>query len=55
MKYKVQFTRYFEEFGFNDCDTKEFDNIKDANNFYNAISKDDKARQLWAGNDCLAK
>lgn len=50
MTYKVQFTRYFEEFGFEDCDTREFDNIKDANDFYNKHEGDSNL-QLWAGKD----
>jgi len=53
MKYKVQFTRYYEEFGFDDVDTKEFDNLKDAWNFYNSI-KDDRNVQLWEGKDRIA-
>lgn len=49
MIYTVQFTRYFEEFGFNDCDKKDFDNLKDAWAFYNEKkeNKDDRYVQLW--------
>lgn len=48
MTYKVQYTRYFEEFGFEDCDTKEFDNLKSAWVFYQE-NINDKNVQLWAG------
>lgn len=51
MKYTVQFTRYFEEFDFEDCDTKEFDNVKDANDFFNSINDDDNNKKLFAGRD----
>ena len=51
MKYKVQFTRYFEEFDLYDCDTKEFDNLKEANEFFNSVSDDDENKKLFAGKD----
>lgn len=47
----VQFTRYFEELGFEDCDTKEFDNIKEANDFFNTIDDKDKGKKLFVGKD----
>lgn len=49
----VQFTRYFEEFGFEDCDTKEFDNLKDAYQLYCEIeeTKEDRFLQLWFNGD----
>lgn len=50
--YKVQFTRYFEEFGLEDCDTMEFDNLKEASLFYE-LHKDDSNVQLWVGTDRL--
>ena len=50
MTYKVQFTRYFEEFGCTDVDTAEFDNLKDAYNFY-LENIDDEHVQLWEGNN----
>lgn len=34
MKVAVEFIRYFEELGFDDFDTKEFETLKDANNFF---------------------
>lgn len=49
MKIKVEYMRYFEELGFEDFDTVEFTNIKDANNFYNNITSTDK--RIWVGND----
>ena len=52
MTYTVQFTRYFEEFGFEDCDTKEFDNLKEASAFYQENINDVNV-QLWAGKDRL--
>lgn len=49
MKYKVQFMRYFEEFDCCDYDIKEFNNLKEANDFFNSISNDDK--KLFVGKD----
>lgn len=46
MKYMVQFTRYFEEFGWEDVDTKEFDNIKDAYDFYSEKKEKDNQPDL---------
>lgn len=34
MKFVVEFTRYFEEFGCEDFDTKEFETLNEANNFF---------------------
>lgn len=34
MKVVVEFTRYFEEFGFEDFDTKEFATLNEANDFF---------------------
>ena len=47
MKIMVEYLRYFEEFGWEDFDTVEFNNIKDANNFYNNITSTDK--RIWVG------
>lgn len=52
MIFKVQYTKYFEEFGWEDVDTKEFDNLKDAWAFY-LENINDKNVQLWAGKDRL--
>ena len=49
MKIMVEYLRYFEEFGWEDFDTVEFNNIKDANNFYNNITSTDK--RIWVGED----
>ena len=49
MKIMVEYLRYFEEFGCEDFDTVEFNNIKDANNFYNNITSTDK--RIWVGED----
>ena len=49
MKIMVEYLRYFEEFGWQDFDTVEFNNIKDANNFYNNITSTDK--RIWVGED----
>lgn len=46
MTYKVQYTRFFEEFGWEDVDTKEFDNLQEANDFYNNNLDDDNI-QMW--------
>ena len=50
MTYTVQFTRYFEEFGCEDVDTKEFDTLKEANDFYEE-HLNDKNLKLYAGKD----
>lgn len=34
MKVEVEFIRYFEELGFEDYDTKEFNSLNDANEFF---------------------
>lgn len=47
MTFTVQFTRYFEEFGFYDCDTKEFNNLADAWNYFTSIKDTDENAQLW--------
>lgn len=49
MTYAVQFTRYFEDFGFEDCDTKDFNNLADAWNFFASIKDTDRNAQLWQG------
>ena len=49
MKYTVAFIRFFEEFGCYDVDTKEFDTIKEANDFYNSIN--DEYKKLYVGKD----
>lgn len=53
MVFIVQYTRYFEEFGCNDIDTKEFDNLKEANDFYNERLTlcGDTSVKLYAGKD----
>ena len=53
MTFKVQITRYFEEFGCTDTDLVEFDDLKDAYEFYNN-NIDDKNLKLYAGNDRIA-
>lgn len=50
MLYTVQFTRFFAEFGWEDVDTMEFDNLKDANDFYE-IHKNDENVKLFVGKD----
>ena len=50
--YKVQYTRFFEEFGCEDVDTTEFDNLSDAYEFYEE-KKNDERVQLWCNNDRL--
>ncbi len=52
MIFIVQYTRYFKEFGCEDVDTKEFDNLKEANDFYNE-HQDDKNVMLFVGKDRL--
>ena len=49
IKIMVEYWRYFEEFGWENFDTVEFDNIKDANDFYNNITSTDK--RIWVGKD----
>ena len=51
MKFTVQFTRYFEEFDIEDCDTKEFDTLKEANDFYNSISDNDRNKKIFCEKD----
>ncbi len=51
MTFTVQFTRFFEEFGCEDVDTKEFDNLKDAWNYYITIKDSDSNAKLYAGKD----
>ena len=48
MKYFVQFMRFFEEFGFEDADTKEFEALSDAWNFCQAKQAEGvKGVELW--------
>lgn len=47
----VQYTRYFEEFGMNDIDIAEFDNINDANAFYNKHITTDPTVKMFIGKD----
>lgn len=45
---RVSFKRYFEEFGFDDYDSKDFDCLNDGFNFYNSIKDKYEDVQLWA-------
>ena len=49
IKIMVEYWRYYEEFGWENFVTVEFDNIKDANDFYNNITSTDK--RIWVGKD----
>lgn len=53
MTFTVQYTRYFEEFGCTDVDQTEFDNLKDAYDFYKE-NIDDKNVKLYVGKDRIA-
>lgn len=50
MTYTVQYTRFFEEFGCEDIDSKEFESISEANEFFNQHS-DDENIKMFAGNE----
>lgn len=47
MVFMVEYMRYFEEFGWNDFDTEEYDNLADAYARYNEL-KDTTETRLWA-------
>lgn len=47
MAFTVEYMRYFEEFGWNDFDTEEYDNLADAYARYNEL-KDTTETRLWA-------
>ena len=55
MTYKVQYTRFFEEFGCTDIDTREFESLRDAYEFMSELVKQgDKNAKMYAGNDRIA-
>ena len=49
MAFTVEYMRYFEEFGWNDFDTEEFDNLKDAYARYNELKETTETRLLVDG------
>ena len=56
MTFRVWFTGIFETEGieYEGADTKEFDNLKDAWNFYFSIKDTDRNAALYAGKDRIA-
>lgn len=48
MKFTVEYMRYFEEFGWNDFDTEEFDKLADAWRRYNELKETSEDVRLWA-------
>lgn len=49
MRFTVEFMRYFEEFGCEDFDTREFDSLKDAYQFYNTLKDGGTDVRLYQG------
>lgn len=48
MTFTVEYMRYFEEFGWNDFDTEDYDNLSDAYSRYNELSKTSEDVRLLA-------
>lgn len=52
MRIQVEYLKYFEEFGLEDFEVKEFNTLKDANNFFNT---NEKATKLIVDSKIIAR